>query len=77
MLTTLIAVLIALMLVNVIEPGVQDGQPVRDKLALTANAGEVTAGVMSRADTSVLDSIRGDGSGEHRRGRRQHQDARR
>jgi len=58
-LTTLIAVLIALMLVNAIEPGMQDGQPVRDKLALTANAGEVTAGVMSHASSGPLDAIRG------------------
>jgi Na+/H+-dicarboxylate symporter len=57
--TTLLAVLIALMLVNVIEPGVHDGQPVKDALALTADAGEVTAGVMHRAETSVLDSIKG------------------
>ena len=57
--TTLLAVLIALMLVNVIEPGVRDGQPVKDALALTADAGEVTAGVMHRAETSVLDSIKG------------------
>jgi proton glutamate symport protein len=57
--TTLIAVLIALMLVNVIEPGVRDGQPVRNLLALTADAAEVTQGVMQRADTGVLDSIRG------------------
>jgi proton glutamate symport protein len=56
--TTLIAVLIALTLVNLIQPGVADGQPVRDKLALTADAGEVTAGVMQHAQTSVLDSIR-------------------
>jgi hypothetical protein len=57
--TTLLAVLIALTLVNVIEPGVRDGQPVKDALALTADAGEVTAGVMHRAETSVLDSIKG------------------
>jgi proton glutamate symport protein len=57
--TTLIAVLIALMLVNIIEPGVRDGQPVRSLLALTADAAEVTQGVMQRADSSVLDSIRG------------------
>jgi Na+/H+-dicarboxylate symporter len=56
--TTLLAVLIALALVNMVEPGVQDGQPVRDKLALTADAQQVTQGVMSRADTGVLDSIR-------------------
>jgi proton glutamate symport protein len=59
LLTTLIAVLIALMLVNAIEPGVEDGQPVRDKLALTANASDVTAGVMSHADSGPLDAIRG------------------
>jgi proton glutamate symport protein len=47
--TTLIAVLIALMLVNVIEPGVRDGQPVRSLLALTADAAEVTQGVMHRS----------------------------
>src|SRR3954467_5719200 len=57
--TTLVAVLIALMLVNVIEPGMADGRPVKEALALTADAGEVTAGVMHRAETSVLDSIKG------------------
>jgi Na+/H+-dicarboxylate symporter len=57
-LTTLIAVLIALVLVNAVEPGVQGGEPVRDKLALTADAGEVTAGVMTRADSGPLDAIR-------------------
>ncbi|HEU5137327.1 MAG TPA: dicarboxylate/amino acid:cation symporter [Steroidobacteraceae bacterium] len=58
-LTTLIAVLIALFLVNLIEPGVKDGQPVGDKLALTADAAAVTEGVKARADTSVLDTIKG------------------
>jgi len=57
--TTLIAVLVALALVNAIEPGVKDGQPVRSMLALTADAAEVTSGVMHRAETSVFDSIRG------------------
>jgi proton glutamate symport protein len=57
-LTTLIAVLLALMLVNIVEPGVQDGQPVREKLALTADAGEVTAGVMTRANSGPLEAIR-------------------
>src|SRR5687768_11995145 len=37
-LTTLIAVLIALLLVNIIEPGVKNGLPVGDELALTADA---------------------------------------
>jgi Na+/H+-dicarboxylate symporter len=57
--TTLIAVLIALMLVNLIVPGVIDGEPQRHALALTKDAGEVAAGVKSRAETSVLDSIKG------------------
>src|SRR6185503_4623076 len=38
--TTLIAVLIALMLVNVIEPGVDSDGPVKEKLALTKDAAE-------------------------------------
>jgi len=58
-LTTLLAVLIALFLVNLVEPGVKDGVPVGDKLALTADAGSVTEGVKSRANTSVLDTVRG------------------
>ena len=57
--TTLIAVLIALLLVNVVEPGVKDGQPVRELLALSADAAQVTEGVKARAETSVLDTIRG------------------
>jgi Na+/H+-dicarboxylate symporter len=56
--TTLIAVLIALMLVNFVEPGVDADGPVGDKLALTADAEQVTAGVKSRADASVFDTIR-------------------
>jgi Na+/H+-dicarboxylate symporter len=57
--TTLLAVLIALVLVNLIEPGVIDGEPQRHALALTKDAGEVAAGVKTRAETSVLDSIKG------------------
>jgi Na+/H+-dicarboxylate symporter len=57
--TTLIAVLIALMLVNLIAPGVIDGVPQRHALALTKDAGEVAAGVMAHAESSVLDSIKG------------------
>ncbi len=59
LLTTLLAVLLALALVNLIEPGVRHGQPVKDLLALTSDAKEVTEGVMHRAETGVLDSIRG------------------
>ena len=56
--TTLIAVLIALMLVNIVEPGIEDGQPVREKLALTQDTSDVTAGVMSRMNTGTSDTIR-------------------
>src|SRR5690349_2151429 len=56
--TTLIAVLIALALVNIIEPGVIDGEPQRHALALTKDAADVTASVKSRADTSVWESIK-------------------
>lgn len=56
--TTLIAVLIALMLVNFIEPGVEGGQPVRDKLALRADAAQVTADVTSHARTGSSEAIR-------------------
>jgi Na+/H+-dicarboxylate symporter len=58
-LTTLLAVLIALFIVNLVEPGVKDGVPVGDRLALTADAGAVTDSVKARADTSVLDTIKG------------------
>src|SRR6476659_4706858 len=43
--TTLIAVLIALMLVNIIEPGIDSEGPVKAKLALSKDAAEVTAKV--------------------------------
>jgi Na+/H+-dicarboxylate symporter len=59
LITTLLAVLIALALVNFVEPGVRNGMPVKDLLALTSDAKEVTEGVMHRAETGVLDSIRG------------------
>jgi proton glutamate symport protein len=57
--TTLIAVLIALCVVNLVEPGIKDGQPARELLALSADAAQVTEGVKSRANTSVIDTIKG------------------
>ena len=57
--TTLIAVLIALVLVNLVEPGVKDGQPVRDMLALKADAAQVTADVTSHARSGSGEAIRG------------------
>jgi proton glutamate symport protein len=56
--TTLLAVLLALAIVNVVVPGVQDGQPVKNLLALTADERTVAAGVMQHAQSGVLDSIR-------------------
>ena len=55
--TTLIAVLIALALVNVVEPGVRNGEPVRHMLALTADAAQVTQGVNTKMLGLVLFSI--------------------
>jgi proton glutamate symport protein len=57
--TTFIAVLIALTLVNIVEPGIKDGEPQRANLALTADAAEVTEGVKHRAETSILDTFKG------------------
>src|SRR5690349_11602993 len=57
--TTLLAVLIALAVVNLVEPGVKDGAPVGANLALTEDAATVTKDVKARADTSVLDTIKG------------------
>src|SRR6185295_11390082 len=56
--TTLTAVLIALVLINAIAPGIDDDGPVKAKLALTKNAAEVTAKVMENANKSALESIK-------------------
>jgi Na+/H+-dicarboxylate symporter len=58
LITTLIAVLLALALVNFVEPGVRNGEPVRHLLALTADAEKVTEGVMNSAHTSVFETLR-------------------
>jgi Na+/H+-dicarboxylate symporter len=55
--TTLIAVLIALTIINIVQPGIVDGQPARHLLALEANAGEVTSAVKDRASSSVFDTL--------------------
>ena len=59
MFTTLIAVLIALTIVNIVEPGLKDGVPQGSNLALTADAAETAAGVKHRAETSILDTVSG------------------
>jgi proton glutamate symport protein len=58
-LTTLIAVLIALAIVNAVQPGVVDGQPARGMLALEASAEGVTQSVQQRASGSVFDTLLG------------------
>lgn len=45
LITTLLAVLAGLALVNIVQPGLQDGQPVRDQLALDVPEAEVRAQV--------------------------------
>jgi proton glutamate symport protein len=56
--TTLTAVLIALVLINTVVPGVDSDGPVKAKLALTKNAAEVTAKVLENANKSALESIK-------------------
>jgi len=56
--TTLIAVLIALFLVNLVEPGIKDGVPVGPDLALTEDTGKVTEGVKKSADAGVGETVR-------------------
>jgi len=41
--TSMVAILIGLILVNIVEPGVIDGEPVRDRVGLTEDISEVTA----------------------------------
>ncbi len=55
--TTLIAVLIALAVINIVQPGIVGGEPARHLLALEANAGEVTSAVKDRASGSVFDTL--------------------
>jgi len=56
-LTTLIAVLIALTVVNIVAPGIIDGQPARDLLALHVDAGAVNSSVQANADRSLGDIL--------------------
>jgi len=58
-LTTLIAVLVALVVLNIVEPGVKDGQPVGASLALSANEAQVSQDVKHRSEGSMLDTLRG------------------
>lgn len=55
--TTLLAVLTALTLVNIVRPGIVDGAPAKALLALEAQAGSVTAAVNQHVSTGVLDTL--------------------
>lgn len=56
-LTTLVAVVIALAVVNTVEPGVIDGQPAHEALALQANAANVASSVQAQAGRSLSDVL--------------------
>jgi proton glutamate symport protein len=58
-LTTLMAVCIALLVLNVVQPGIVDGQPARELLALHADSASVQATVQGRAASSVYDVLLG------------------
>jgi proton glutamate symport protein len=55
--TTLLSVLIALLLVNVIKPGIVDGVPARALLALEASSDVVNSSVQARASVTVADTL--------------------
>jgi proton glutamate symport protein len=57
--TTLIAVVIALVVSNALTPGIVDGEPARQILALHADAGAVNANVQSQAGRSLGDILLG------------------
>ncbi len=56
-LTTLLAVLTALTLVNLVKPGIVNGEPAKALLALEAQADTVTATVKEHTSTGVLETL--------------------
>jgi proton glutamate symport protein len=55
--TTLLAVLTALVLVNLVKPGIVNGEPAKALLALEAGADSVTATVKEHTSTGVLETL--------------------
>jgi proton glutamate symport protein len=55
--TTLLAVLTALVIVNFVQPGIVNGEPARALLALDAGADSVTATVKQHTSTGVLETL--------------------
>ncbi len=58
-LTTLLAVLTALTIVDFVKPGIVNGEPARALLALEAQVESVTAAVKGHASTGILDTLLG------------------
>lgn len=54
-LTTLLAILVGLLLINVVNPGVQNGQPIGDQLALTEDSDNVAERVKGRGVGDVVE----------------------
>jgi proton glutamate symport protein len=55
--TTLLAVLTALVIVNFVQPGIVNGEPAKALLALDAGADSVTATVKEHTSTGVLETL--------------------
>jgi proton glutamate symport protein len=55
--TTLLAVLTALVIVNFVQPGIVNGEPAKALLALEAGADSVTATVKEHTSTGVLETL--------------------
>ncbi len=55
--TTLLSVLIALAIVNTVKPGIVNGVPARELLALEASSDVVNASVQQRASVTVADTL--------------------
>lgn len=53
--TSTLAILVGLTLVNIVQPGIVDGEPARDRIGLSADAEAVTAKVEGRGVGDVVD----------------------
>ena len=54
-LSSLVAILVGLMMVNLLQPGIVDGEPVRDMIGLSADTGSVLAQVDGRGTSDLAD----------------------
>jgi len=53
--TSVIAILIGLTLVNIVEPGITDGEPVRDKVGLTEDISDITSKIEGKGASDLTD----------------------